>query len=561
MYSHAACIGVMVFLLFCPGASGVPVWRVDFTTEGKCVPLGSSVDIGCSYTYPSDNKVETTLWLIQDTLVDFSSAPHQGRLMYLGDNHNNCTLRITDVRHSDAGEYKFRFITNTPVGKWTSKSAFTLSVAALQVAMSPAWVTKGQTLTLTCSTTCPLSTNPTFTWSKPLSSQPIIRGNTLTLTSVSEIDAGSYSCAIKGLEDHPSYSVCVLGCWSVTYNTPQSICAVEGSSVDMSCSYSYPNNVTVTKTFWHKQGSVEDLKNTGAYKNRVTYLGNTRNECGLKIESVRESDSGEYQFQFITNDPRGNMSGSPGVTLLVSSLQVMMSSAAVTEGGTVSLTCNSTCPANNITYTWFQNRAPLTQHTSRDLILDPVNSDDAGNYSCAEGNEKYPSPEVTLSVQSGATPLNRFLLIAVGVVLAVTFTMVTGIVCFRRKRKTSTEGTGRQTSDDRGMSMQREGMQDTEQQGDSSLVYNVSAVTRTSDQQHRVDSVDQDDVAYASVQFKTKNKDGVPDSTAGEEASVNVLSPSSGASIGGCCDLQHRKQTQTLNTKDHSQCLMTSLVT
>ncbi|XP_062389659.1 B-cell receptor CD22-like [Sardina pilchardus] len=459
-------------------AFGVPGWGVNFTPKSKCAILGSSVDIGCSYKYPRGDTVEKTLWKMNYySDVDFSSTPHQGRLTYLGDKNNNCTLRITDVRYSDAGEYNFRFITNT---------------TALPVVMRPAWVKKGQRVTLTCSTTCSLSTNSTYTWNTPVTSRHTIRGNTLTLSS--------------------------------------SICAVVGSSVDMGCSYSYPNNVTVKKMFWHKRGSrEEDFSKKEEYRNRVKYLGNNINECGQRIGSVRENDSGEYQFRFITNNPNGKMSGSPGVTLLVSSLQVMMSSAAVREGGTVSLTCNSSSCHENVSYIWFQNREPLTKHTSRDLILDPVKSDDSGTYSCAvEGNEKHPSHEVTLSVQSDATSP----LIAVGLLLAVIVTMVTGIVCFRRKRRTSTEDTGtHQASDDREMSMQREGMPDTEQEDSNPLYDNISAMPRTTDREHSVDSGNQEDAAYASVQFKAKNKGGVPDSTAEEKASQSILNPSSGVSI------------------------------
>ncbi|XP_062384949.1 B-cell receptor CD22-like [Sardina pilchardus] len=112
-----------------------------------------------------------------------------------------------------------------------------------------------------------------------------------------------------------------------------------------------------------------------------------------------------------------------------------MSSAAVREGETVSLTCNSTCPVNNATYTWFQNREPLTKHTSRDLILDPVKSDDSGTYSCAvEGNEKHPSPEVNLSVQfQGLISLSRLVCSLLLISEYLLLTVILVVKCCRAK--------------------------------------------------------------------------------------------------------------------------------
>src|SRR4029434_8299342 len=109
----------------------------------------------------------------------------------------------------------------------------------------------------------------------------------------------------------------VLDCWSVTY-TPQSICAMRGSSVTMGCSYSYPNRATVTETFWHEQEIWEDLSKKTKYKDRVKFVGNKENDCSMRMEGLTESDSGEYLFRIITDDSKGMFSGSPGVTLSVS---------------------------------------------------------------------------------------------------------------------------------------------------------------------------------------------------------------------------------------------------
>ena len=89
----------------------------------------------------------------------------------------------------------------------------------------------------------------------------------------------------------------------------------------MGCSYSYPNRATVT-TFWHKQGTLEDLSKKEKYKDRVKFLGNKKNNCSMRMEGLRESDSGEYQFRIITDISAETYSGSPGVKLSVSSKYV-----------------------------------------------------------------------------------------------------------------------------------------------------------------------------------------------------------------------------------------------
>ena len=113
----------------------------------------------------------------------------------------------------------------------------------------------------------------------------------------------------------------VMDCWSVEY-TSQSICAMRGSSVYMGCSYKHPRHLTVTEPFWHKPGILEDLSKKAEYKDRVKFLGNKQNDCSMRIEGLRESDSGEYQFRIITNLSGGLYSGTPGFTLSVSSKYV-----------------------------------------------------------------------------------------------------------------------------------------------------------------------------------------------------------------------------------------------
>ena len=107
--------------------------------------------------------------------------------------------------------------------------------------------------------------------------------------------------------------------WGVTYSSTE-ICAFKGSTVDMSCTYRYPSTVQrVENRFWFRTVQNEnyvDLKNEPGYSGRVQY-DCINKDCSLRITDLRESDSAEYKFRFITNQPGGTYTGEPGVTLRV----------------------------------------------------------------------------------------------------------------------------------------------------------------------------------------------------------------------------------------------------
>ena len=111
--------------------------------------------------------------------------------------------------------------------------------------------------------------------------------------------------------------------WGVTYTSTQ-ICAVEGSTVNIHCSYTYPylrkgSYTRVEKTLWFtKKNNNEpvDLITVSEYSGRVQYSSNNK-DCTLRISDLRERDSAVYEFRFITNQEGGRYTGSPGVTLSV----------------------------------------------------------------------------------------------------------------------------------------------------------------------------------------------------------------------------------------------------
>ena len=107
--------------------------------------------------------------------------------------------------------------------------------------------------------------------------------------------------------------------WGVTYSSTE-ICAFKGSTVDINCTYRYPSTVQrVENRFWFTKvsnGVFTDLRTDPEYSGRVQHIcGN--NNCRLRITDLRESDSAEYKFRFITDQEGGRYTGEPGVTLTV----------------------------------------------------------------------------------------------------------------------------------------------------------------------------------------------------------------------------------------------------
>ncbi|XP_035849789.1 B-cell receptor CD22-like isoform X1 [Sander lucioperca] len=186
--------------------------------------------------------------------------------------------------------------------------------------------------------------------------------------------------------------------WRVTYTSTQ-ICAFKGSAVEIRCSYTYPSTINglvtkVKKRFWFTElgnGESVDLTTISEYTQRVQYHSEN-NDCTLRISDLRERDSAEYKFRFITNHSTGKYTGSPGVTLSVTDLRVHVSGFS-TSSNWVELKCQSSCPLpGHPSYVWYKNGQNIQGQTSDSYSasLDPADS-----FSCAvRGHEDFPSPSV-----------------------------------------------------------------------------------------------------------------------------------------------------------------------
>ncbi|XP_055769319.1 B-cell receptor CD22-like isoform X2 [Salvelinus fontinalis] len=183
--------------------------------------------------------------------------------------------------------------------------------------------------------------------------------------------------------------------WSVKYTT-QSICALKGSTVDLSCSYTYPRGYTVTSTFWFTKWRTgvepEDIGQDPENAGRLEYHGDKKKDCTLRITDLRERDSATYWFRLLTDQTRGRYYGDPGVTLSVTALQVKLTPSHRSQRKTLTCRTTSCHLTGNPTYIWYKNRQNVQDNSSP---MYSISSEDEDSYYCAvKGHEDLHSPAV-----------------------------------------------------------------------------------------------------------------------------------------------------------------------
>ncbi|XP_029601582.1 sialoadhesin-like isoform X5 [Salmo trutta] len=325
-------------------------WSVTYTHQKICALKGSTVDISCSYTYPSYHEIKKAFWFTKwsgKDAEDLNSVPgYEGHIEYLGDKKSNCTQRITDLRVSDSAVYRFRFITSG--GKF-SGSPVSLTVTDVMLEMDPTSVSERENVTLTCRTKCTLDPITAYSWYK--NGQPIPNSNTYSpvyiLFSVSSEDTGRYSCAVEGHEDLPSAEETL----TVTYgprNTSVSVSPsgeiVEGSSVTLTCSSDA--NPPVDKYTWYKKNVTSPKASGQSYS----------------ITNIISEDSGEYYCE--AQNGRGSMN-STALMIIVAEKQTSVIAAAVGIIVVVLGVILASCLSG---FMWFRKKASKstsdTRHTA-----------------------------------------------------------------------------------------------------------------------------------------------------------------------------------------------------
>ncbi|XP_034446632.1 contactin-5-like [Hippoglossus hippoglossus] len=164
----------------------------------------------------------------------------------------------------------------------------------------------------------------------------------------------------------------------------------------------------------------------------------------LTINKLNKNDSAEYIFRI--GSDAGRWPAVPGVTLVVTDLRVKFSpSEEVTEGQRVTLTCRTSCPlTDNMNYIWYLNNQPLnlTKTQSKYLVLDPVSSEHAGNYSCKVKMLQKSSLQKMLTVHRR----RKWTQAAIRIVVVLLVVIPTSIFLWIRRKMTSIQSPRTETS-------------------------------------------------------------------------------------------------------------------
>ncbi|XP_073717612.1 uncharacterized protein [Misgurnus anguillicaudatus] len=336
--------------------------------------------VRCDY---SNINIKTVFWFSQKQRTNWRNKNEPEDLTLDSDYSGRVIQRITkdysrltihDPRERDSGEYQLMFIMKDGV-KHLSSVTVNLTVSGLQVKMNPE--STGQRVKLSCDSSCPLTSKYIYHWYK--NGEHLTYNQTIFVSSSGNTD--SYYCSVSSSSPSSSVRLSNSRCWVVTY-TSRRVCALVGSTVDIHSSYKHPTGYTVEETYWEFQNRHLALHEDHQFSGRVEYLGNT-----LRIKDVNMSDTGDYQFRFITNTS-DVVSGYPGVLLTVreiSDTQVISSPDPVIDGEKVILSCSTGCTLDNKhTYIWYKNGQQVTDGLTllNKLYLDSINSEELYEYSC-----------------------------------------------------------------------------------------------------------------------------------------------------------------------------------
>ncbi|XP_077057552.1 B-cell receptor CD22-like [Siphateles boraxobius] len=394
-------------------------WGVSYSPSHICALKNSTVIMGCTYKYPTGYQIKKAFWTNKSIKgvesPDLSEYPeYSQRLQYLGDKQQNCTIRLSHVTLKDSHKYYFRFITDKPdKGKYTGYPGVTLTVTDLQVE-SPERVTEGDSVSLTCKSSCALTDRATFIWYR--NSLKILTkskfSNKLILNPVRRVDSGRYSCAVDG-HTHISPDVQINVMYSpksVSVSVSPSGVIVEGDSVTLNCS---SDSNPPAKISWFKG---------------KRFVGSGRIYNISKISS----DSGEYKCK--SNNTHGEKY-SDAVTLNIMypprNVSVLIGgSGVIVEGDSVTLKCISDSNPPALNFSWFKENETSAVGSGQSF-----SALQSGRFYCQahnqHGSQRSDAVTVTVTVTVDEGMLYIVIVIAAG--CAVLFLVC--IIMFMRKRK------------------------------------------------------------------------------------------------------------------------------
>ncbi|XP_067260314.1 B-cell receptor CD22-like [Chanodichthys erythropterus] len=379
----------LVILLMIHRVYGHYGWGVSYSPSHICALKDSTVIMSCTYTYPytypTGYQIRRVFWMKTNLLnnvepLDVSNYHEYCRRVYYYGYKWWYSYTISHVTLKDSSMYYCRFITNVHAGNWIGFPGVTLTVTDLQVE-SPERVTEGDSVRLTCKSSCTLTDRATFIWYR--NSQPLtagIIGNQLDLWRVSREDTGRYSCGVYG-HSYRSPDIQL----NVRYPPENPVISispsgeiVSGDSVTLICS---SDSNPPAEINW--------------FKGR-TFIGSGRI---YNISKISSDDSGEYKCRSI-NEHGEKYSDAVTLNIMHPPKYAFLSispSGEIVSGDSVTLICSSDSnPPAEIS--WFKGGTFVG--SGRIYSISKISSDDSGEYKCRSRNkhgEKY-SDAVTLNV-------------------------------------------------------------------------------------------------------------------------------------------------------------------
>ncbi|XP_033501537.1 B-cell receptor CD22-like [Epinephelus lanceolatus] len=276
-------------------------WKVVYQQQHICAVRGSSVVILCSFYYADELRGKRFMWgIVKSNLLSgrFISGRNLGkfssRFQYIGDKRHNCSLKIHQVEHNDAGKYAFTFITNSKEGKWPGPSGSTLKVVDLNILVTKPdgnrRTKEGDSVNLTCINSCDGGNlSSAFTWFK--NGELINEGPVLYLSNMSTATSGSYTCS---LEAHTGTASGVVNIdveygpknTSVSARPLTEVCA--GSNITLVCSSRANPPVKIYTWFKRNNDDIMDVKHQPVFLPGTggQYFCSATNKHGSQNSSV-----------------------------------------------------------------------------------------------------------------------------------------------------------------------------------------------------------------------------------------------------------------------------------
>ncbi|KAL7831381.1 hypothetical protein SRHO_G00308840 [Serrasalmus rhombeus] len=274
----------------CLGESG------SCSPQTICALRDSEVTMKCSYPDISIKTVfwfgfkEKAKWKNETQPEDFALDSDYTQRANSKKTRSSSTFTIRELRERDSGEYHLMIITEQGQKHLNISTAVNLTVTDLWVKMTTDH--KQQTVTLTCSTSCSLTSKPkNYYWYKNgVKTQKKASKNLQPLVLSSKascLDAGSYSCSVSDTEE----------IWSSELHLQvNSSTASDGQTVTLMCSTicTLPNNPTY---FWYRNRQPVPNKVT---RDNKLYLNSTSSEDLLQYSCALEGPEQSSVVKLVT---------------------------------------------------------------------------------------------------------------------------------------------------------------------------------------------------------------------------------------------------------------------